>query len=234
MRGCAGGSAGRFISCSGRWRCCWRSGAAMCRFCFWRAGRRGGMNWPVRTAIGAQPRRIVRQLLTESLLLATMGAGLGVAAAYGILAGMKAVLPRFAFAPEVVININMPVLLFCIAVALVTGILFGLGPALRLSRTKVGEMMQSNARRVLGSVHGRRTYVVLIGGQIALTLLLLAGAGSAMEGFVRLLHMRLGYDPHNVMSVGIPLHENTYTTWSARAAESFLSSCGQRWRRLRV
>jgi len=172
----------------------------------------------VRTAIGAQRRRIVRQLLTESLLLATMGAGLGVAAAYGILAGMKTVLPRYAFAPEVVININVPVLFFCIAVALGTGVLFGLGPALRLSRTKVGEMMQSSARRVLGNVHGRKTYDVLIGGQIALTMLLLAGAGSAMEGFVRLLHMRLGYDPHNVMSVGIPLHENTYTTWAARSA----------------
>jgi predicted permease len=172
----------------------------------------------VRTAIGAQRRRIVRQLLTESLLLATMGAALGVAAAYGILAGMKTVLPRYAFAPEVVININVPVLFFCIAVALGTGVLFGLGPALRLSRTKVGEMMQSSARRVLGNVHGRKTYDVLIGGQIALTMLLLAGAGSAMEGFVRLLHMRLGYDPHNVMSVGIPLHENTYTTWDARSA----------------
>ncbi len=172
----------------------------------------------VRTAIGAQRRRIVRQLLTESLLLAAMGAGLGVATAYGILAGMKAVLPQYAFAPEVVITINVQVLLFCIAVALATGILFGLGPALRLSRTKIGQMMQASARRVLGGVHGRKTYDVLIGGQIALTLLLLAGAGSAMEGFVRLLHMRLGYDPHNVMSVGIPLHENTYTTWDARSS----------------
>jgi predicted permease len=172
----------------------------------------------VRAAIGAQRRRIVRQLLTESLLLAGMGAGLGVTAAFGILAGIKAVLPRYAFAPEVVININLPVLLFCIAVALATGILFGLGPALRLSRTKVGQMMQSSARRVLGSVHGRRAYDALIAGQIALTLLLLAGAGSAMEGFVRLLHTRLGYDPHNVMSVGIPLHENTFTTWEARSA----------------
>ena len=172
----------------------------------------------VRTAIGAQRRRIVRQLLTESLLLATMGAGLGIAAVYGILAGMRVVLPRFAFAPEVVININLPVLLFCVGVALATGVLFGLGPSLRLSRTQVGHMMQSSARRVLGSVHGRRTYDALIAGQIALTLLLLAGAGSAMEGFLRLLHTRLGYDPHNVISVGVPLHENTFITWESRNA----------------
>src|SRR6201997_124741 len=131
----------------------------------------------VRTAIGAQRRRIVRQLLTESLLLATMGAGLGIAAAYGILAGMRVVLPRFAFAPEVVININLPVLLFCVGVALATGVLFGLGPSLRLSHTQVSQMMQSSGRRGLGSVHGRRTYDALIAGQIALTLLLLAGAG---------------------------------------------------------
>ncbi len=172
----------------------------------------------VRAAIGAQRRRLIRQLLTESLLLASIGAVLGVLAAYGILSGMHVFLPRNAFAPEVVIRINLPVLFFCIAIALATGLLFGLGPALRLSRTQVGHMMQSSTRRVLGSGRGRRTYDVLISAQIALTLLMLAGSGAAMEGFVRLLHTRLGYDAHNVMSVGIPLHENTYTTWDARAA----------------
>jgi predicted permease len=172
----------------------------------------------VRAAIGAQRSRIVRQLLTESLLLASLGAGLGSATAYGILAGMRVVLPRYAFAPEVVIRINLPVLFFCVAVALSTGVLFGLGPALCLSRTGVAHMMQSNVRRVLGGVHGRRTYDLLIAGQIALTLLLLAGAGSAMQGLVRLLHTHLGYDPRNVISVGIPVHENTFTTWTGRAA----------------
>ena len=172
----------------------------------------------VRSALGARRLRMVRQLLTESLLLALAGAALGVLAAYGILAGIRVLLPRYAFAPEVAIRIDLPVLLFSVGVALGTGILFGLWPALHLSRTQIGQMMQSNARRVAGSVRGHRMHHALIAGQIALTLLLLAGAGSAMEGFMRLVHMPLGYDPRHVMSVGIPLHDNSYTTWAARAA----------------
>ncbi len=172
----------------------------------------------VRAAVGAARGRIVRQLLTESLLLAAVGAVLGVLTSYGILAGIKLVLPPYAFAPEVVIRINLPVLFFSVAVALGTGVLFGLWPALQLSRTQVGQIMQSSARRVAGSVQGRRTHSVLIAGQIAFTLMLLAGAGSALEGFARMLHRPLGYEPHNVMSVGIPLHDGSYTTWAARAA----------------
>lgn len=172
----------------------------------------------VRSALGAKRRRIMRQLLTESLLLAGVGAGLGVVMAYGILAGIRLILPRYAFAPEVLIRINLPVLLFSVAVALATGVAFGLWPALKLSRPEIGQMAQLGARRVAGSVRGRRTQDALIAGQIALTLLLLAGAGSAIEGFTRLLHMPLGYDPHDVMSAGIPLHEGSYTTWTARAA----------------
>jgi len=118
----------------------------------------------------------------------------------------------------VVIRINVPVLLFSVAVGVATGVLFGLWPALQLSRTQAGQLAQTNLRRVAGSVAGRRTNKVLIAGQIALTLLLLAGAGAAMEAFVGLMHKPLGYDPHNVMSVGIPLHDGAYTTWAGRAA----------------
>ena len=166
----------------------------------------------VRAAVGAHSRRIVRQLLTESLLLAAVGVVLGVLASYGILAGIRLVLPRFAFAPEVVIRINLPVLFFNAAITLATALLFGLWPALQLSRTQAGQVMVSSARRVAGSVRGRRAHSALIAGQIALTLVLLAGAGSAMESFLRLMHTPLGYDPHHVISVGIPLQDNSYTT----------------------
>ena len=171
----------------------------------------------LRAAIGASRGRIVRQLLTESLVLAVTGTALGVLAAYGILAGIRVLLPRYAFAPEVVIGIDLTVLLFSVAVALLTGILFGLWPALQLSRPEMGQMMQSSNRRLAGSVRGRRTHNMLTAGQIALTLLLLAGAGASMEGFERLIQTPLGYDPHNVMSVWIPVHENTKTTWAERS-----------------
>jgi predicted permease len=169
----------------------------------------------VRVAIGVGRRRIVRQLLTESMLLAVLGVALGVWISYGILSGFRVLL--YGFAPEVAININLPVLIFSGAVALATVFLFGLWPALQLSQAQASQMIQSNARRVAGTVHGRRTHQALIAGQIALTLLLLAGAGSAMGGFLRLTHTSLGYDPHNVLALGIPLRDNSYTTWLARA-----------------
>jgi predicted permease len=67
-------------------------------------------------------------------------------------------------------------------------------------------------------VKGRKVHSALIALQIALTLIMMAGAGSAIEGFLRVMHRPLGYDPHNIMSVGIPIHDGTYKTWPERAA----------------
>jgi predicted permease len=172
----------------------------------------------VRTAIGAGRMRIIRQLLTDSLLLAAIGAVLGVLTSYGALALIRSLLPQNTFASEAVIRINLPVLFFSVTVALGTGVLFGLWPALRLSRTQIGEIMQSGTRRMAGSVGGRRAHSLLIASQVALTLLLLACAGSSMKGLAQLMHQPLGYDPHHVMAIGIPLRENSYRTWQARAA----------------
>ena len=172
----------------------------------------------LRSAIGATRRRIIRQLLTESLLLSLTGAALGVLLAYRVLDLIVRNLPEYSFPHEASIQVNLPVLLFSVAIALLTGIIFGLSPALQFSRPDVTQVMQSASRTVYGSIRGRVTNAALIAGQIALTLLLLASAGAAIRNFLRMMHTPLGYDPHHVMTVGIPIHEGTYKTWAERNA----------------
>ncbi len=171
----------------------------------------------LRTAVGATRNRIVRQLLTEALVLSFAGAALGVLLAYKAVGVIVAMLPQGSFPHEAAIGVNLPVLLFSVAIALTTGVLFGLLPALRLSRPDVGQVMQSGSRKIAGRLGGRATNNLLIAGQIGLTLLMLAGAGAAIQGFLRTMQRPLGYDPHNVMSVGIPVHDGTYKTWGERA-----------------
>ncbi len=172
----------------------------------------------VRKAIGASRPRLIRQLLTESLLLSLTGAGLGILLAYRALAVIVALLPRYSFPHEAEIQINLPVLGFSVAIALLTGIFFGLWPAWQLSRPEINQAMQASSKKIAGGVRGRATHNALIAVQAALTLVMLAVAGAAMQGFLRLLHTPLGYDPHNVMSVGIPVHDGAYATWEQRRA----------------
>src|SRR6267142_1933788 len=177
-------------------------------------GRRHEM--AVRSAIGAERSRILRQLLTEALMLSFTGAVIGVALANSLVKLIVNWLPEFSFPHEAAISINLPVLYFSVGLAMLSGIVFGISPALQSARPDVAQVMQSTTRKMTAGLHGRRTHSVLIAGQIALTLLLLAGAGVAMQGFVRMMRVDLGYDPHNTMSVGIPVHDNTYTAWEAR------------------
>jgi putative ABC transport system permease protein len=120
------------------------------------------------------------------------------------------------FPPDVAIRINVPVLLFTAGLALLSSVFFGLVPALQMAKPEIGQVMQSSTNRTAGSVLGRRLHGALVAAQIALTLVLLTAAGAAVRGFLHLLNVPLGYDPHNVVSAGVPLQENTYTTWEAR------------------
>jgi predicted permease len=171
----------------------------------------------VRAAMGAGRGRIVRQLLTESLELSAAGAILGVLLAYQGVHLIVQWLPEYSFPHEAAIGINLPVLVFSVALALATGVLFGLSPAMHLSRPDLAGVMRSSTRRMTGGVRAKRMHGVLVAAQVAFTLLLLTGAGAAIRGFVRLMHTNLGYDPHNTMSVGIPVHDNTYPAWEARS-----------------
>jgi putative ABC transport system permease protein len=170
----------------------------------------------VRSAVGASGFRLVRQLLTESLILAIAGAGLGIVLAYRSLGWIVSALPEYSFPHEADFHVNVPVLLFSVGLALLTGVLFGLFPALQMARPEISQVMQSNTRKVAGTVRGKHLHTVLIAGQIALTLLLMTAAGAAIQGFLHMMRIPLGYDPHHVMSVGIPVHDNTYKTLTER------------------
>jgi predicted permease len=171
----------------------------------------------VRAAVGADRARMIRQLLTESLAIALAGTSLGVLLAWRSLALIIAWLPQNSIPAESVIKMNLPVLLFSAALAFATAILFGLSPALQLSRPDIGRLMQSSGRRVMGSANAKRAHRVMVAAQVALTLLLLSAASAAGKGFLRLLKADLGYDPHAAMSVPIPIHENTHVSWKDRS-----------------
>src|SRR5262249_57886594 len=126
-------------------------------------------------------------------------------------------LPSNAFPAESVIEMNLPVLLFSASLAFATAIVFGIAPALQLSRPDVGRVVQGSGRRVMGTVRGKRTHGAMVAMQVALTLVMLTAAAAAGKGFLRLVNMDLGYDPHQTMSVPIPIHDGTYTTWKERS-----------------
>ena len=179
-------------------------------------GRVREHEFAIRSAVGASVSRLMCQLLTESLILALFGTAMGILLAYSTLHFIIPWLPQGSFPDEVSFSINIPVLLFSGGLAILTGVTFGLLPALKLSNPSISEVMQSSTRRFAGSLRGKYVYNALIAGQLAMTMLLLTAAGLTIEGFLHLTRIPLGYEPQNVMAVTIPIHEGAFTTWEAR------------------
>lgn len=170
----------------------------------------------VRASIGASRQRLIRQLLTESVLLSVTGAALGVLAAYQTVGAISSMLPLYSFPHEAALRVNGTVLVFSAALAVITGILFGVSPAWQLSHPPISELIQANSTKHSGSARSRNTHRLLIAGQISLTLLLMAGAGAAMRAFLTLTHTPLGFDPDHVFAMNTSLPKGATTTWQAR------------------
>jgi predicted permease len=170
----------------------------------------------VRASVGADRGRLIRQLLTESVLLSLAGTALGVVAAYGGVRALSDLLPFYSFPHEAAIHVNGMVLLFSAFLALLTGILFGISPAWQLSRPQLAPLIQSSSARTTRGTKGRNAHRLLIAGQVALTMLLLAGAGAAMKAFLVRTHTPLGFDPDHVLSMGLALPKGSSPTWQER------------------
>ena len=176
----------------------------------------------VRTSVGAGRGRLIRQLLTESVLLSVTGAALGVLAAYWGVKALSTMLPYYSFPHEAAIHVNAMVLIFSAAIALLTGIFFGISPAYQLSRPQLGALIQASSAKLTGSTRSRNTHRLLIAGQVALTLLLLAGAGGAVKAFLAKVRTPLGFEPDHVFAMNVAMPKGATTTWQERIAQNEL------------
>ena len=170
----------------------------------------------IRMALGASRRRIASQLLTESILLSLVGGGVGLLlASWGmdlLVAYGPAEVPRLRD-----VSLDRYVLLFTLSVATFTGILFGLAPALQASKPDPSNMLKETGRGV-GQGGRNRMRSVLIVSEVALSLMLLVGAGLLINSFWRLLQTDAGFDPNGVLAMDIPLNRATYTKPEQQAA----------------
>ena len=171
----------------------------------------------IRTALGAGRWRLIRQLLTESLLLCAVGGILGVLlAAWGVDLLMRmrpANLPRLEE-----VSLDSRVLLFSAAISMLAAILSGLAPALRLSRASPNEALKEGGRSATGGLKHLRVQRLLVVSQVSLALVLLIGAGLMLRSFQSLMQVDAGFDPRSVLTAYVSLPSSKYPDPQTRLA----------------
>jgi putative ABC transport system permease protein len=172
----------------------------------------------VRVALGASRWRIVRQLLVESVLLSIVAGVLGLALAYGGVRLFDAATQDVGRPYWIQFTMDGRVIAFFAAVCLGTGIVFGLAPALHASRTDVNEVLKDGGRSGTSGIRARRWTSVLIVAEVALTLVLLAGAGLMMRSFLVLYRLDLGIDTSHLLTMRLALPNQKYGTPDLRRA----------------
>jgi predicted permease len=172
----------------------------------------------VRTALGASPGRIVRQLLTESVLLSGLGGALGLLMASWAIPSLLALAPEGLPLPEGV-RIDGSVLAFTLGTSVLTGLLFGLLPAWQSARADLQGSLKVSASRATSGPAGNRTRRLLVVSEVALAVILLVGAALLVKSFAGLSGTAPGIDPTNVLTMKLSLPEARYG--APEALESF-------------
>ena len=173
----------------------------------------------VRLALGAGRARIVRQLLTESLVMSLAGGALGLALAYGFKQGIVALMPPAHIPNEARVTINLWVLAFSFAVSVLTGVVFGLAPALQSTRSDLNDALKDGGHSgAPGGARGSAMRDILVVAEVALSVVLLVGAGLAIRGFIQLGQVDRGYRSDGLSLIPVSLVEKTFGTVAKRNA----------------
>ena len=160
----------------------------------------------IRASLGASRSRLLTQFLTESVLLAGLGAGLGLLLSLWNMRLITHIGPQILPRVEE-IHLDVTVLLFTVAVAMLTGIVFGLGPAMQSSRVDLNDALKTSGRGLSG---GGRLRGIMIVSEVALAMILLTGAGLLMRSFLRLENVNPGFQPQNLLTMRIGLASGRY------------------------
>ncbi len=165
----------------------------------------------LRAALGARRVRITRQLLTESLLLALLGSVFGLGIAWIGIKALVAISPRDLVSLQTV-GLNVPVLLWTLGLSLLTGLIFGLAPALHISRLNLNDSLKEGGKSESGQASGsRRLRSVLVVSEIALAVVLLASAGLLIKSFMRLQQVDRGFSTDNILTMVVRLPDAKYS-----------------------
>jgi predicted permease len=171
----------------------------------------------VRIALGARRWRLIRQFLTESVLLSAIGGVVGLAIAYGGLFLLRAFIPE-NISQAKQISIDLKVLGFTFVVAMITGLIFGLAPALQAARFNQTETLKEGGRDSATGIGGKRIRSLLVMAEVAVSLVLLIGAGLLINSFLRLRNVDPGFRADNLLTMKFVLPEPKYAEFERRTA----------------
>jgi putative ABC transport system permease protein len=159
----------------------------------------------VRASLGARRWQLIRQFLTETVLLSICGGLFGIGIGYGTLKWLQSQVPPYSFAREVNVTMDLRVLLFAMAIAVFTGVLFGLAPAIQVTSPNLVSTMRDGGRGASTGVSRRRLRDVLVVAEVSLAFILLVGSGLMMRTFFGLMNAESGFDATNTVTVGMPI-----------------------------
>ena len=164
----------------------------------------------VRSALGAGRWRLVRQFLTENVLLSVFGGVFGIMLGYATMRWLKVLVPPNALPREVDVALNGRVMLFALAVSVLTGLLFGLAPALQATSPDLAGSMKEGGRGATSGSARRRLRDVLVVAEVAIAFVLLVGSGLLIRSFFGLLTVDPGFDSTNVLTMGVPIADKQF------------------------